>query len=352
MQPQSFGLVSAAEMDEEPHNFGMPMPSMQTADVPATTAFGLPVPLPTANEVGLDIDSYAAPFPPQVTAAFAGEPYPPAPARAAMAFHTAEHMPVEHNHGEEPQGGMWTATVPLPGLAPPPGLDLTEPPAVSLSGLNPQTGMEPDLVSNNNNNNAVMGVTLLESEADMAPPPSAHTSATFPPDADGVRADTNLDIADARGIMSNGHDAVDDESTHAREPLAAAELENSRQAMNSGLGTEGATSAQTLKAALQTAASAGLVIHDPTAEPSLAAEEGLPQEENRAPPAQLLMSTLQLGDEDLTELLRRSLEDRPGLRTPVAEALSVLKPSGRTPAMAPLYRESLAASTPLVESSC
>jgi len=213
--------------------------------------------------------------------------------------------------------------------------------------------MESDLASNsNNNNNAAMGGTLLESEVDMAPPPSAHHSPNLSPDADGVRANTNLDLAAARGIMSNGHDAVDDESTPAREPLEAADLDNPRQAMNGGLETEGATSAQTLKAALQTAASAGLVIDDPTAEPSLAAEEGLPQEENRAPPAQLLMSTLQLGDEDLTELLRRSLEDRPGLRTPVAEALSVLKPSGRTPAMAPLYRESLAASTAFVDSSC
>jgi len=353
MQPQSFGLTSPAEIDEEPQPFGMPIPSMQAADVPATTAFGLPVPLPTpADDVGIEIGSYAAPFPPPVTAAFTEEPHLPNPARAATAFHVAEPVPVELNYGDEPHGGMSP-----PGLPPPPGLDLPEPPATPASGLNTptnrnlQTEVEPGLAGNNNC--AAMGGTLLL-EADMASPPSTDPAAPLPPNADGVRANINLDDATARGIFCNGHEAVDDVATYTRESPAAGDLENSRPAINGGgLGNAGAASAQTLKAALQTAASAGLVMDDPTAEPSFAAEEELPQEENRAPPAQLLMSTLQLGDDDLTELLRLSLEDRPWLRTPVAEALSVLKPSRRTPpAMAPLYRESLAASTPLVESSC
>mmetsp|Transcript_70994 Transcript_70994/g.141004 ORF Transcript_70994/g.141004 Transcript_70994/m.141004 type:complete len:1027 (-) Transcript_70994:221-3301(-) len=65
MQPWSPGLTNPAEMDEEPQPFGMPLPSMQTADEPATTAFGLTVQLPApADKVGPDMDDYAAPFPP------------------------------------------------------------------------------------------------------------------------------------------------------------------------------------------------------------------------------------------------------------------------------------------------
>merc|ERR1719410_1646118 len=65
MQPQSFGFTSPAEIDEEPQPFRMPIPSMQAANVPTTTAFGLPLPLPTPTD---EVGSYAAPLPPSMTA--------------------------------------------------------------------------------------------------------------------------------------------------------------------------------------------------------------------------------------------------------------------------------------------
>jgi len=325
---------------------------MQQADVPPpnTTAFGLRVPLPTPvadSTAGLDIHSFAAPSPPGA----------PAPTRAATVFHTSEHMPFEHNFSrKEPHtgmtgGGLSVTSVPFSGLAPPPGLDLPEPPAAT-----PSSGFERHHITKGPPQMAAepMGMVgrFLEAEADMATLPSTHFSPPLPHNAETANATINGGNTACRGIEGNSNDNVDHVVAQAKEPLTAADIEDVRPAMGSGVGTAWATSAETLKAALQTAASAGLVMEDPTVESSLATEEETPQEENGPPPAQLLMTTLQLGDEDLTELLRLALEDQPWLRTPVIEALSALKPSRRTDAMAPLHRDSLAASTQLVESSC
>lgn len=304
MQPQSFGFTNLAEVDEEPQPCGMPMPSMQAP--PTTTAFGLPVPLPTpADEVATDIDSYATPFPPPETASFPGELCPPAghsiatPLQQAFpkaSITIAEHMPDGHNYTLEPHDARSAESVPLSGLAPPPGLEpLAEPLAEPPTG-NLQAGVEAALAGN----------VICEAAT-----------------ADGVGANITLDNAAARGIVSNGNDALDDEAGYARDPPAAADLENSRPTMNGGLG-----------------AAAGFAMDDPAAEPSpTAEEEELVQEENRVPPAHLVRNTLQLGDEDLTQLLRLSLEERPWLRKPVTEALSSLKPSRGARPLAPMSQE-------------
>lgn len=103
------------------------------------------------------------------------------------------------------------------------------------------------------------------------------------------------------------------------------------QLSSSGIASESAQATKsTLKAAITAAANAGLQINDTLDDNCAPAPEEETQDEARETgqlPAQLLISTLQLRDDDLARLLRLSLEDRPWLRTPVSEALSSLKPS-------------------------
>jgi len=76
----------------------------------------------------------------------------------------------------------------------------------------------------------------------------------------------------------------------------------------------------------------GLPVDEPLEEPpSTAADELL--DNDTLPFTQVLMSTLQLNDDDLIKLLRLSVEERPWLRTPVLEALFMQTQSKRNAPM-------------------